>query len=530
MKTIVIDNFSRGIADDRYNGITGECGFCKHFDILTHPRRLQPLRGMSTDTASTTIGNIIVASNGFLYGVGVDGSNPSNGKLWVRADNNTTASSTGSFGASSTWRALTNNQLSGATVNYDLIVENPDAGQVRTLYWASNNLIVASDPLGASSASTDALTFSSIGQGILHPKDKTIYFPYKTSSAHYIALIAPNATAFGGKNYTAFTLPFLYRCYCLSYYGNYLAIPMTSVNGIGVNGSVVALWNRDTSTTTLDETIPWGAGKLQVLNNLNGVLVGVNTLSAAYSGSFQDYDAIQIKMWAGGAEPTLLKELKAIHLAGSNQPTVTINPRVNFIYNNRLYFSVNVNPNDGKQAAWYGLWSVGKNKLTGEWTVSMERVETNSNTGTGVIAAAISGDFVSMAHTAEGTLTYTSNGVTSSSTYGATSVYESLVNPGMDPADKMRKKKLYAIQVNCLPLPSSASLVLKYRIDSDGDSSDWVTLKTYSTTDGSSFDVPNIPSSGKSDGYNIELRLESTGGAVPIAFAYKYDVLSSNTL
>lgn len=529
MKRVIVNNFAKGKADDRFTGGPGEFAQSKHFDILTYPRLLYPLRGMASDTASTVIGNIIAGSNGFFYGVGVDGNNPSNGKIWVRADNNTTASSTGSFGASSTWRALTNNQLSGATVNYDFFVENPDTGQVRSLYWASTNLLVASDPLGASSASTQALTFTTIGQGFVHPKDKDLYFPYKTASAHYIGIIPPNATAFTGISTTAFTLPFSYRAYCLSYYGNYLAIPLTSPNGIGVNGSIVAFWNRDTTTTTFDETIPWGAGSLQVLNNVNGTLVGISTKSANYSGSFQDYDSVLIKAWNGGAEPILIKELKVPYIYSASQtvshPQATINPRVNFVYQNRLYFSVNLVSGDGVNPARYGLWSVGQNKVTGEWTVVQERVATNTNTETRVIAAAISGDFVSMAHTAEGTLTYTVNGIQSNTTYAATSVYESLVNPNMSEEDKLQKKKIFNVSVHTLPLPASSQVVLKYRIDSSGADSDWTTLYTYSTASGISFDTGGLT---LTDGYNFEFRLESTGGAVITGFTYRYDIVQTN--
>lgn len=525
MKRIIINNFANGMADDRFGGLPSEASLIKHFDVLSHPRRLQPLRAMGADTTGTAIGNIIVSSNGLLYGIGTDPNNPTKGKLWQRSG----------YGATDVWQSVpVTNQLAGQDVVYDFLVENPDAGQIRTMYWAALNLLVASDPAGGSTAATQALTFATMGQGLLHPKYNTIFFPYKTTTTHYVGQIANSGTAFGGLTSTAFSLPTLYRAYCLSYYGDLLAIPMTSVNGIGVNGSVVGLWDTVAGNTNYSQIIPWGAGSLQVLNNLNGVLIGVNTLSANYTGSFQDYDAIQIKVWAGGAEPTLVKEIKAIHLAppggGGTHPTCSINPRVNFIYNNRLYFSVNVVVNDSIQPSWYGLWSVGKNKQTGEWTVALERVATNDNSETGVIAAAITGDFVSMVHTAVGTLTASVNGQTAGA-YGATSVYESVVNPGMSDDDKVLQKKLHSIAVKCLPLPSgvqSPQIVLKYRVDSNGGSSDWITAYTYTTVGGVQFEAPKPSSGFYTDGYNYEFRLESTGGAVITALAYKYTTLTSN--
>lgn len=518
MKRFIVNNFARGMADDRYGAQPAEFGFSKHFDILTHPRRLQPLRGMAAHTISTLIGNIILASNGLMYGVGDTGS--SNGKLWKLAG----------YGVSDDYAALSTNQLSGAAISYDFLVEWPDAGQTRTIHWASTNLLIASDPAGASGASTQALTFVSIGQGLVHPKDKNLYFPYQaTATTPKIGILTPNGSPFGGLSGSPFALPSQYRAYCLSWYQNWLAVPLTTQAGTGIQSSLVGLWNRDTTATTFDETIPWGAGSLQVLNNLQGALIGISTASANFAGTFQDYDAVLIKVWEGGAEPIQIKEIKVPYLAGgtptANFPRATINPRVNFVKDNRLYFSINLVPGDGVNPARYGLWSVGKNKVTGEWTVTQERVATNANTETGVIAAAMAGDFASIVHTAEGTLTKSNNGVQSSGSYNATSVFESGVNPGIDDADKFLKKKIFGLSVNTLPLPSGAQVVLKYRVDSTGADADWTTLRTYTTTGGSQFD---IGAGVLTDGFNHEYRLESTGGAVILGFTGRYDIIQTN--
>jgi hypothetical protein len=521
MKRVVINTFARGQADERYDDTPGAFAHSKQFDILTHPRRLVPLRGMESDTANTGIGNIIVGYDGLMLGVGVDtGGTPANGSLWQRSG----------YGASDDWARPGTDQLSGAAVNYELLVQNPDAGTVRTVYWSSANLLVASDPLGGSSASTQALTFVSIGQGLVHPKDHIIYIPYRTSSAQQIATIAPNGSAFGGYTSTSFTgLQFLYRAYCLSWYGDYLAIPQTSMQGIGVNGSIVGLWRRDTSITTFDEIIPWGAGNLKVLNNLDGTLIGISTKSANNAESFSDYDSIMIKAWNGGAEPTLIKELKVPYTGEGSysvaRPTASINPRVNFVYQNRLYFSVNLVPADGINPARYGLWSVGRNKITGEWTVVQEHVATNDNSDTGVIAAAITGDFLVTAHTAEGTLTNTNQGIQTDGAFNATSVWESLVNHGMSDEDRLKKKKIFNVSVRTQPLLTGGQIVLKHRCDSNGADADWTTIYTYNTAADVGFDTGAVT---MKDGYDHQFRIESTGGAIVTAIGYRYDELQSN--
>jgi len=530
MPTINIHNFGNGMADDYVKAGVGEFSVSKHFDILTYPNRLQPVRGMAADTANTGIGNIIISqSNGLMYGVGKNADAPgTGGKLWYRTG----------YGGSDGWSALSTNQLSGAVIrsdDYALLVEYPDANGTRKIFWASTNLIVFSDPAGGSSAENGALTFTTISQGFVHPKDKALYFGYQTGSATYIAkydgsLGAPFSSSgvlnVSAWNKTALTLPSQYRVYSVTNFGNWLAIAVTSTaSGSGVTTSGVYLWDRDTSLVTLSEFIPWG-GQLKVLNNLGGPLVGISSQSAATNGSVQDADSLQISVWNGGAEPESIKEIIAQHNITSSFPSCVVNPNVNFVYNRRLYFSANVIPNDGTTAL-YGLWSFGKNK-NGNYATTIERMATNDGSETGVLAAAIAGDFVSMAHTAVGTLTYTINGATSVASYAATSVFESSINPEMSEIDRLKKKQLATVVALYPPLVSGQSVALKYRVDSLKSGS-WTTIATDSTVGSTRLEMTSL-SDGTSftAGTNYEFRLDDVGGVPILTWAYKYNPLSSN--
>ncbi len=518
MKTITIQNFHGGMADDIYGASIGEFSVAKHFDTLTYPKRLKPFRGMVSDTADTGIGNIIVASDGLMYGAGTDPNNAGFGKLWQRSG----------YGGSDVWQSIpVTNQLSGAFMrlnDYNLLVEYKDVGNAKTIFWASTNLVMNSDPAGASSATSQSLSFTHIGQGFVHPKDKILYIPYDNKIATVDGSISADI------NPAVWSLPSYYQIPCLTNYGNYLAIPAFATSGASVSSSIVYLSDRDTSLTTFSESINWGAGQLKVLNNLNGVLIGVSTASANYSGSVQDSDSLLIKVYAGGTEAVLVHEIKANHLPSSNHPSVTINPRVNFIYKNRMYFSADIVPNDGVSNSYYGLWSIGKNLVNGRYSVNLERMATNDNSELGVLAAAISGDFLSIAHTAEGTLTCTINGQTSSTSFAAMSVYESTVNPGMSENDAILDKSLIAVGIATLPLTAGQQVIMKYRIDSTAPFTPLFT-KTSATpdTDVSGFEMSIANSASASNrGRNIEFRLESMGGAEIISFSYKYDILKSN--
>lgn len=526
-KRVVINRFERMARDPR-QGAGSEFRIAKHFDTTTYPDRLQPLRGMAAHTNSNGlgIGNIIVREDGLMYAVGLDTpSNPTLGELYKSEG----------YGALDDFVAFSTAQLSGVVQrsdDYNFLVDWPDAGNVRTVHWASTNVLVASGDSG--SATTNALTFSFIGQGLVHPKDKNLYYPYLVSAtgASYIGLIQPDATPFNTETPQAFQLPDQYKAWCLSSWGDYLAVPMTARSATSlVNSNIIGFWNRDTTVTTFDETIHWGQGVLKVLNNVNNVLIGVSELGSdsLQSGTTQDYNAIQIKAYTGGYEPTLIGEIRAQGLSGaSGRPSVSINQRVNFIQNNRLYFSAKVDPNDGIQPSRIGLWSVGRDQ-TGRWSINLERMATNDNSETQVIAAVVVGDYVEMVHTAEGTLTKSINGSPSNTTFAATSVYESTVNPGIDNQDRVAKKKLTSFSAHFEPLPASSSVVLKYRVDSKGADSDWVTVATASTAGDDFIEMVDAAGTAFTDGRNFEFRLESVGGAVITAYSYKYEVMETNT-
>lgn len=519
MKTVFVNRFDNGMTNDIYNAAIGEFSVSKHFDILTYLNRLSPLRGMTADTANTGIGNIIVDSiNGLMYGIGLNPSTGTTGEVWQRSG----------YGASDVWQRLPTTQNGSGLVIYPFLVDWRNSGNIRTLHWATTNTLEASDPLGGSSPASSALTFTSIGQGFVHPADQILYFPYNTSSACLIGALVTNATPFAGLNATVLTLPKQYQVYNLCSYGNYLAIPATTTNPASVSASRVFFWSRDT-TQSWDYDISWGGGSLQVLNNLNGILIGISVDSAPASGSFQDSSAITIKGYSGG-EPFVIKTISARHLSSASFPTCTINPNVNFIKDNRLYFSVTINPNDGISNTYKGLWSVGKNSA-GRYVTTIERIATNDNSETGVLAAAIAGDFVCMVHTGVGTLTYTINGQTSSSTYGATSVFESAVNPDMSPIDKAKDKKLIAVAVHTVPLTTGQQVVMKVRVDSN-NSADWKTIftKTSSLPDAkvAVYESTINAAMNVADGRNIEFRLESTGGASITGFSYAYNNNVSN--
>ena len=528
MGKVVFNRFDGGIADDYVRCSPGECSISKNFDLLSYPFRLQPIRGMvsANEPSGTALRMMIHAHNGNMYGIGEDPGNPGNWELYKRTG----------YGGSDGWTDFTTDQLSGSANSegaghFDFLVHYPEANNARKLIWASTNKIIFSNPDDSGSADSGFLPFTTIGQGLVHPKDKMLYFPYQTSTATIIGKYnGPAGAGYDGggnlSNFTdaAFTVatPSRYRIYCLSHYGDLLAVPMT-VAGVSAE-SVVGLWNRDTTVTTFDQTIPWGAGLLKVLNNLNGALIGVSVLSGEISTSGLDIDKIQVKVYEGGAEPYVVKEITATRLT-STRPSCTINHRVNFIHNNRLYFSANV-VNGDSDANYYGLWSVGKNKL-GQWTVIREQGATNDDSETGVIAAAKHGDFLSCVHSSAGTITSSYADDTLASIYEATSSYETGPNQGIPEDDRHKRKKLKCFFATYLPLPSGGQVTLKYRVNSKKSDS-WSTALVESTAGATLTEEVVDSDSSQFPEFDInEIRAESIEGAIITSFGYEYDLVDT---
>lgn len=508
MKRITVNNFGGGITSIVNHGSPGEMSSSRNFDVLSYPNSLFPLASMASATANTAIGNMIVGSDGYVYGVGTQSDNQSNGGLWHNS-------------GGTTWTFLTSSGGS-AGPHYNFLVEYKRYG-TKNILFMNNGIMVAVDRAGNLSATAATFTPTYMGQGFVHPKDQILYVPYKISGTTVLGTM--DATTWSPA---IFTLPAQTTVNCLTNYGDYLAIPTTTysngvVPGSSVNTSVVYLWDRNTSNTLPNEAITWGEDALEVMNNLNGTLIGISAQ--------QDDDnmTLLIKGYAGGGVFPI-KEI-SIPKQTTTSPTIVINPRVNFIHRNRMYFSVDLKGGSTSPVQ-QGLWSVGKNKQ-GQWAVTVERFASTNGTDVSVIAAAFRLGYLHCVHTANGTLT-TSDGLSStlSTRFASASIHETCINPGMSDEDKPLKKQLRSFTINTLPLTSSGQIVVKYRVDSN---TAWSSATTIFTKTSTSPDTNLVSCSAVkagatefTSGYGYEFRIESTGGAQVTSYTYKYEMLETN--
>lgn len=500
MKTVTIQYFGNGMVNNIYGGGVGEFSVAKGFDVLTYPNRLFPLPSMQTATSGTLIGNMMVGLDGLVYGSGKETPNPTKGNIWKAT------------AGSATWTEL-GNAASGELIDYSLLVHYKENDATEDILYSCTTGIRSIESSNVTTGSTHALTYSTMCQGYVHPVDNIMYFGYTTSTTSCIG--RNNASVYTD---VALALPRRYRPIGLTKYGDYLAIGCTSfasgaIPGSGIDTSVVYLWARDISLTTIQETIQWGDDCLQILNNLDGALIGVSKIESNTASGFS------IKVYAGGQVQTV-KEI----LINSASTTITINQGVNYIHKHRLYFSVDV-PGSGTSPVYKGLWSIGRNE-SGRWTLNLERITTTDGSMGSCITAVQAIDYLHTATGAAGTMTTQFSGSTKSTDYVNPSIYESTINPGMPDEDKIFKKKLVSVACHYLPLPTTGQVIMKYRVDSDGGA--WTTIVT-ETADGVAFtEMPSAAGTSFTDGRNYEFRIESTGYAQITGFSYKYDILKTN--
>jgi hypothetical protein len=488
-----------------------------NFDITTDIARLVPHFGSEDgDSSASTnkIRNFAVALRTgtiwSLYGAGVQ-AGASDLKVFYKDLTQDLATDLDD----AIWASATNGeQGTGGDYDEELFVYYKRTGLIYSARGGSQ--IMAFSPTGSAFAdSSRALTYTNIGQGLVHSKDDILYIPYDNN-------IASNNN--GSWNNTALVLPEGSIVTAISEYGNFLAIATSPLGGVG--NSYVYLWDRDSTLTATSEKIDWGEGIIEVLQELEGNLIGISR-SGGIAGqgglplaAITETENIYFKIYAGGSGAVKFQELCTDGNA--------FIPRWQYHkFDERLYFMMNIKLN-GEQRT--GVWSIGRNNPTQPFSVNHERTPINDTAihtdGENIYGFFKVGDFLFQTYKESGG-DFAMSKTKDDSEYGATAIYETTKNPGMPAADKTKDKQLEAIQLTYDPLPTAGQVVLKYRTDSTSDwSTDGVTVLTETTDNAITTEVfADATPSQFTSGREFEFRIESTGGAVVHELKYKYRVL-----
>ncbi len=489
-----ITQFDGGMVNDLRTPDPTAARLIKNFDTLTYQRRLVPYPDSESGNNDTTrnIVNFFYA-NSILYGLGAM-SGTTKPQVFSKTDFTdaswiTLANSQGSTARGSNLFVYYKGNIYGAQANASIWKMDAGGGG-----WTDQDLNIG-------------FTYKNVAQGLVHSKDDILYVPVDN------VIFAKNDASWSNSGSPVLTLPTDYYITSICEYGNYLAIACAPTAAAARPHSQVYLWDRDSSLTTLSESIDWGDGQLLVLQDIEGVLLGITALT---TNNLQP--RLIVKQYAGtqGAVPV-------VELVGDIGTTINLQ-QAKQKAKNRIYFLANI-VLDG--VTHYGVWSVGKNNGR-PFSLQIEQLINNNTAPNSVQGFFVLGDFLFVAYT-DGSGNPQVSKTDDLLPYTATSIYESRIfnevlglrNKHIP--DSAAKKKLLGITASFSSLPSGAHVLVKYK--KDGETS-WTAIFDFSTTGALSHAAVNIESTGANlpEYKEIQFRIESTGGAVVTGSKFKAEI------
>ena len=479
-----ISRFDGRIAEDPRSTDFRFCATVKHFDT-TYPHKLIPYPKTEADeTKSMDIVKFIYAPGTTtttfkLYGFGKASGSTASAVYSYDIDAGTPDSTS--------WTTPANNE--GSTTARD---ERVFFHYKNYLYmWAGGTKLGRFGDLTSSPTFTDSyqsVTYTNVAQPVHHRADDIAYF-FSDNNVHTL-----NNTSWTSN---ALVLPDNLIITAGAEYGNYLAIACAPKTPSGnlysfSDSSVLFLWDRDSSVTTLSQRIDLGHGRVFALAELDGSLVALIDHHTNSLYGLVDSKII-VKRVSGSEAPTVRiiqtdNQSSTIYKGGTNNSNY-------LVQHDRLYFPASLINDGDTHAGIYCVDSTGK--------MSIEVVEEEATSYQGIYKT---GGMWWIAHSNDGSVNRSDDNLT----YTYTSIYETLK---MDFGDRYMTKEPLSITILTEPLASGAQVVVRYRVDQE---TSYTTTMTHDTDNAIRKTAINIESSGAElpQFKELQIRLESTGGAI----------------
>lgn len=493
-KTIIINRFDGGIANDIREQAENVCAFSRHFDIFSNPNRLTPYDGLTADTTvggdstalkAAIVRNFLLGTNGTVYGLGQVGAGDDDPKIWSK-----------SSPPDGAWAAPANGEDSSGTVAYNLFIEYDGY-----LFLSNNStgLKKYGDIAGTPTFDTTGYTLDATpsANGIIG-RDGNLYIP----CGRYLDKIASDFAA--SPTFTkslALTLPDNYTITNLCRWGKFLAITAEQTLLPTLNTSRLYLY--DYVANDVSEVVELGQGAARICTEIDGaVFIVINTMiNSAFS---INKGKLVIKRWDGGTLSTV-KILQAYYTSSVGLKNFKVEKE------GRVFFYADV-PQASSSTAEAGIYSFGRRDASGNYALTLDTGTPPSEEVYGMGAA---GNYWYIAHNTDGSVSRTSG----AGAYSYTSSYETIKFNG---GDINTEKRLLGVAVSTAYLPANARVVLKYKKDSDTSFS---TISTHLSTNSVSREDIIIATTGSNlpEFKEIQFRIESTGGAEITSLKFKYE-------
>ena len=490
-KTIIIDEFDGGVTRDLRVQSTNKFKISKNFDNYSDSKRLQPFRALEANETKAINITQFIQTNSQIYGYGtVSGATLlGTAKIYKKTGNLIT----------SDWvedRAV--NGLGAREAN--VFFEYKDY----LYFWEAGARLTRHGDITATAtnATYQTISYTNVAQPVHHPADDIAYF-FSDNKVHKL-----NGTAW---SLAVLTLPDNLIITCATAYGNYLAIGCKSKTLSGK--SIVFLWDRDSSLTTISEKIDWGKGDLRILDVLDGVLIGISNVSTNLFGL---KEKIQIKWYSGIISMPLELDMDSV-TTGDYEYKIPDDAK-GFLQNNKLYFPIESGQSaDGGK--YTGIWVVGRHETGSPFSVTMAyKIDTDA-TSDQIQGFNIFEDYLFVAHSSDGSVDRTND----NAVY-PTATYESYIFTG---GDSSQTKKLLRATVIVEPQPSAGTFTLSYKRDAE---TTWTDIFTDSTDDDIRHTALNIEATGVNLGQfkEVQFKITSTGGTVITGLKFEYEEIDDD--
>ena len=486
IKEIKIPKPNKGITTDLRDDLS-YAQLLVNFDAHTFRNKLVPYRSSESgddDANNRRLSNYAMAYDGTnwnLYALGQISSSNSKANIVSKA--------LASQLDDATWTAGVQ-QTGAGVVNKRLFVYYHKTGKI---YFASGTQYLMSfTPNGGASNETerDLTAFTNIAQGLVHSKDDILYIPYDNK-------ILKNDN--GSYANAALTLPTHYKITSICEYGNFLAIAATPLSGIG--NSRVYLWDRDSSLTTISESIDWGDGLLHILEEVDGYLIGISYVGG--SNILVNSVKIVFRAYSGG-QPQVFKELisETTTLSSASGDLPLWKQKVS----KDLFFQMAIKLSGANR---FGVWKVGRASLAEPFSVSLDRTPNNDTALAST--ATLEGFYLLGDYMFQGWFdtTHQLTKTDDQNNHAQTSIYETTI---LNFGDASKTKQLLSVTVMHEFLPTNGKIIVAYKKDEE---TSYTTILTNTTDNSISQTAINIESSGVSlpEFKEIAFRIEFTRDA-----------------
>ena len=466
----IVTDFTGGVGDDPRFPNKSLSQIVTGFDIFSQKYRMVPVPDSeSGDNHAATsqkqnfdIGYWTPASEYRLFALGVK-SGAATAEVMMKVILSTDANGDLS---NDIWQTPAVNQATSGSTDFNLFRYYKTTGKI---YGAAGGTNIWSFTPSGSTAFNDterSISYSSVKQGLVHSKDDCLYIPYDNKIARNNAGVWTDA---------ALTVPAQYMITSICEFGNYLAVGLAPKAGGGK--SRVFLWDRDTSLATISESLDWGNGFLQVLEELGGHLVGISSEASINANTYLLPRIIF--QYSNGSTVTPFKTL--IGAAGDGGGLSYFKQKAN----GRIYFSMFFKI-DGVMRR--GLWCVGISSA-GAFAISNERPIYNDTVpgNDAVQGFFVVGDYTFISHY-DANSAFALSKTTESGSYTATAALETLIKNG---GDSDLVKHLIGVSAMFEALGQNGQVSLYYKKDAE---TVWTRLFVYAVPSAISHGAVNIES------------------------------------